>query len=84
MIKEIKKLRRNGVTWKRLEGFGLEYRWVARYLQKKINYDELLSGLKNDIHHFAKRQLTWFKRNPDIHWVENFKQADKLVKKFLH
>lgn len=83
MIKEVKKLRQQGVSWKRLEGFGLEYRWVARYLQGKISYDELISGLRQDIHHFAKRQLTWFKRNDEIKWVTNLQQAQQQVKKFL-
>ncbi|MEI6288265.1 MAG: tRNA (adenosine(37)-N6)-dimethylallyltransferase MiaA [bacterium] len=83
MVREIKKLRRGGVSWKRLEEFGLEYRWVARYLQKKINYSELVENLRNDIHHFAKRQLTWFKRNNKIIWVSDFKTAEGEIKKIL-
>lgn len=83
MAKEIKKLRRAGVSWKRLEDFGLEYRYVSRYLRGLISYDEMVEQLRNEIHHFAKRQLTWFKRNPDINWLSDIKQADKLIKKFL-
>lgn len=83
MVKEIKKLRRDGVSWKRLDEFGLEYRFVSRYLRGLLTYDEMLEQLRNAIHHFAKRQLTWFKRNPDIVWVENYSQALAEVKKFL-
>jgi tRNA dimethylallyltransferase len=83
MIKEVKKLRKSGVTWKKLDNFGLEYRWVSRYLRGIVDYQELVANLKNDIHHFAKRQLTWFKRNKDIKWVTNYNQAEKLAKKFL-
>jgi tRNA dimethylallyltransferase len=83
MIKEIKKLRQQGVSWKRLEDFGLEYRYVSRYLRGLITYEEMVEQLRNEIHHFAKRQLTWFKRNPDIKWVADINQADKLIKKFL-
>lgn len=83
MVREIKKLRASGVSWKRLEEFGLEYRYVSRYLRGLISYDQMLGQLKNEIHHFAKRQLTWFKRNPDIRWVKNLKEADRLVGKFL-
>ena len=84
MISEVKKLKKGGVSWKRLEGFGLEYRYLSRYLRGEINYSEMTSQLKNAIHHFAKRQLTWFKRNKDIIWVDNLKNADQVVKNFLN
>jgi len=83
MVAEVKRLRKSGVTWKRLDGFGLEYRWVSRYLRGLIDYDEMVERLRNDIHHFAKRQLTWFKRNKNIKWVKTLGEADKKVKKFL-
>ena len=38
MIEEVKVLRKQGVSWKRLESFGLEYKWIALYLQKKIDH----------------------------------------------
>lgn len=83
MIKEIKKLHREGVSWQRLDDFGLEYRFVSRYLRGLIDQDQMHEQLKQAIHHFAKRQLTWFNRNQDIKWVKNEAQADKLIKKFL-
>ena len=83
MVKEIKKLRNRGVSWKRLDEFGLEYRYVSRYLRGQLSYEEMLEELKNAIHHFAKRQLTWFKRNKEIIWINTFSQADKEIKKFL-
>jgi len=83
MTKEVKKLHKNGISWKRLEEFGLEYRWIARYLQKKVNYEEMVERLKKDIEHFAKRQITWFKRDKRIKWVKNYQEAEKLIKGFL-
>jgi len=83
MIGEVKKLRKSGLSWKRLEEFGLEYRWIARYLQKKMGYKEMVEKLQKDIEHFAKRQMTWFKRNPRIHWIKNQKETERLIKKFL-
>ena len=83
MIAEVKRLKNSGLSWKRLEEFGLEYRWVARYLQKKISYQEMLEKLQKDIEHFAKRQMTWFKRDKRIHWIKNYQEAEKLTKKFL-
>ena len=83
MIKEVKALRKKGVTWKRLDDFGLEYRWVAKYLKGEISQKEMLEELKKAIHHFAKRQLTWFKRNNKIKWVKNYTEAKDRIKKFL-
>jgi tRNA dimethylallyltransferase len=83
MIEEVKKLHKNGVSWKRLEGFGLEYKWIAYYLQKKISYDEMMAKLSIAINQFAKRQMTWFKRMKKIRWLKNKNQAEKIIKKFL-
>lgn len=83
MVREIKKLRRQGVSWKRLDEFGLEYRYMSRYLRGELSYEEAIEKLKQEIHHFAKRQMTWFKRNPEIIWIKNLSQAEKEIKKFL-
>jgi len=86
MIAEVKKLHKAGLSWKRLEEFGLEYRWVARYLQKTLGVDGKTPGveaLQRDIEHYAKRQMTWFKRDKRICWVENYKEAERLTKIFL-
>jgi tRNA dimethylallyltransferase len=85
MIQEVKKLRANGVSWKRLHSLGLEYRYVALLLQKKISKEEMLEKLENEIVHFAKRQMTWFKRNKDIEWISPGKteKSIRMAKQFL-
>lgn len=83
MINEIKKLRKNGISWKRLEEFGLEYRYIAQYLKNKINYSEMTKRLQKEIEHFAKRQMTWFKKDRRINWIKNKKEAEKLINEFL-
>jgi len=83
MVAEVKKLRKSGVSWKRLEEFGLEYRYVTRFLRGLITEKEMEEQLKSAIHHFAKRQLTWFKRDKSIVWVKDAKQAEKIVAAFL-
>lgn len=70
MVSEVKRLRKSGLTWKRLEGFGLEYRAVARLLQKKINEQEMINGLQKDIWQYSKRQMRWFKRDKRVKWFE--------------
>lgn len=83
MIAEIKRLKKSGLSWKRLEEFGLEYKYIAQYLQKKITYDEMVEKIQKESEHFAKRQMTWFKRDHRIHWIKTHPQAEKLSKKFL-
>lgn len=84
MIKEVENLHyRNKVSWKRLENFGLEYRWIARYLQKKITKEEMQEKLFQEIKNYAKRQMTWFKKDKRIRWIKNLNEAEKLVKKFI-
>lgn len=62
MIEEVSRLHAQGVSWKRLESFGLEYRFIAQYLQKQLTKDEMVSKLQIAIGQFAKRQMTWFRR----------------------
>jgi len=80
MIQEIKKLHEQGVSWKRLFDFGLEYRWISLYLQKKISKTEMIEKLNQAIVDYAKRQMTWFKRDKEIQWVNDYKQALKITK----
>lgn len=83
LVREAEKLHRNRIPWKRLEELGLEYRYVAQYLQDKIDYKEMVWKLETEIRRFAKRQMTWFKRDKRINWVSNPKEAERLVKVFL-
>lgn len=83
MVKEIINLKKSGLSWKRLEDFGLEYRYVAYYLQNKLSYNEMVEKLQKEIEHYAKRQMTWFSKDKRIHWIQNQKQVEKLVKDFL-
>lgn len=83
MLAEVKKLRAQGLSWKRLDSFGLEYRWLARYLHGQITHQEMVARLQKDIEHYAKRQMTWFKRDSRIHWIKNDCQATNIVKNFL-
>jgi len=83
MIAEVIKLHRQGVSWQRLDDFGLEYRWIAKYLQKRISREVMISRLQKEIEHFAKRQTTWFKRNKKIRWIENESQAGNFIQEFI-
>jgi tRNA dimethylallyltransferase len=80
MIHEVKSLHEKGVSWRRLEALGLEYRYVAAFLQKKITKKEMEAKLEIRIWQYAKRQLTYWRRNKDIQWMPARKV---LSKKFL-
>lgn len=74
MIEEVRKIYDDGVNWKRLDALGLEYRYVGRYLQGEMDFDEMFEQLNTRIHQFAKRQMTWFRgmerRGVVIHWID--------------
>lgn len=81
MIKEVSNLHKHGLSWKKLEEFGLEYKYCALYLQNKLSKEEMGEQLFQAIKKYSKRQLTWFKRNKNIHWISKFSEINKLVKK---
>jgi tRNA dimethylallyltransferase len=59
------------------------YREIIEYLDKKISLPEALEKIKKNTWRFARRQMTWFKKDKRIHWIENHKEAEKLIKEFL-
>lgn len=85
MKKEVERLHSEGISWKRLESLGLEYRYLALFLQNKISKEEMLSELESKIWQFAKRQRTWFRRNKKIVWYDlpEIHMVQKQVNIFL-
>lgn len=87
MIGEVERLHKRGLSWKKLEEFGLEYKFIALYLQGELDYGEMVEKLNAAIYRFAKRQLTWFKRwekqGAEINWVQDLRKIEKLVRQFL-
>jgi tRNA dimethylallyltransferase len=83
MVREVARLHENSVSWRRLESFGLEYRYLAQYLQGKLKKPAMTQKLETEIRHYAKRQMTWFKRDKTIHWVKNAMEAERVIRRFL-
>lgn len=71
MFHEVKTLHKQGVSWQRLEKFGLEYKYCALYLQKKLSQREMYEQLLSAIKKYSKRQTTWWKQNRKIIWIKN-------------
>jgi len=70
MIAEAEKLHRQGLPWKRMEELGLQYRYLARHLRDEISKKEMIEKLSTEIWRYAKRQMTWFKRDKKINWFK--------------
>ena len=84
MVEEVESLMKAGVSAEKMEYYGLEYRWISKYILKELTYDEMLSKLNTAIHQFAKRQMTYFRgmerKGTSIHWIEGqLPMEDKIV-----
>lgn len=80
MTAEVSQLHDQGISWERLERFGLEYRFIAQFLQGKLSEAEMREQLFFAIVHYAKRQLTWLRRwerhGAPLQW---FASADEAI-----
>lgn len=86
MIEEVQNLLACGVKPERLEDLGLEYRYISRWLRGEFASEaEMTQRLKYAIHDFTRRQLSWFRRDPRIVWIEGYdvEKAKMLVEGFL-
>jgi len=83
LIEEVERLQAKGVSWERLEAFGLEYRYVSLLLQGELSRQESRDQLLQAIIRYSKRQMTWFKRDPGTVWIKDYSEASRAVKNFL-
>ena len=85
MIEEIEKLIDMGISNEKLSFLGLEYKYVALYLNEELNYNDMFQKLNSAINNFAKRQMTWFRKMERervvINWFnpEDFDQILKFI-----
>ncbi len=80
IIKEIKKLRKIGLSFKRIISFGLEYKWFGLYVKGDLDLKTAQENCYKDILKFAKRQIKELKKIEGVHWV-NKKEAVNLIEK---
>ena len=85
LIEEVENLLSKGLTHERLNYFGLEYRFISKYLQKIYSKQELFNKLNSAIHQFSKKQMTFFrrmeKRGIKINWINdnNLNLIEKIL-----
>ena len=70
LVKEIEKLKAMGCHRGQTSMQGLGYKEILDYLDGSCTLDEAVYILKRDTRHFAKRQLTWFRRERDVRWLD--------------
>ncbi len=82
LVEEVKKLIKKyplsspGLT-------SIAYQEIILYIQGKITLREAIDLIKKNTRHYARRQITWFKKDKNIHWITTYSQANQLIKKFL-
>ena len=62
---------------------GISYAEIIEYLDNKITLDEAIDKIKQHTRNYAKRQITWFKRDNKIKWIENLDEAEEAIEKFI-
>ena len=73
LVEEVKRLREMGCQRGMVSMQGLGYKEILAWLDGETTYEEAIDILKRDTRHFAKRQLTWFRREEEVIWLD--KQA---------
>jgi len=73
LIDEVKALQAEGLTRSHISMQGLGYKEILAYLEGEITMEEAIYILKRDTRHFAKRQITWFKREKEVIWLDKSK-----------
>lgn len=83
LVKEVDNLHLSGLSWKRLDELGLEYRYVSRYISGEISYEAMVQEIELESFRYAKRQMTWFKRDKNTIWINDPQKAFSFVRDFL-
>ena len=83
LVKEVQLLMKQKYSWELPSMSGVGYRQFRGYFEGSQDIDTSIALLKRDTRRFARRQLTWFRRDARINWCERYEEAEKLVEKFL-
>lgn len=87
LVEEVERLLARGVTHETLQYYGLEYRYVSRYLQGTIPIEAMRRGLEVAIHQFAKRQMTYLrgleKRGAALVWLDGDAPREAIAQQIL-
>lgn len=85
LLDEVKALKKKGYSRNMVSMQGLGYKELLAYLDGECSLEEAVYIIKRDTRHFAKRQLTWFRRERDVIWVDKsaFDYDDEKILKYM-
>ena len=83
MVDEVRRNHFLGVSWRRLEEMGLEFHHIIQHLKGAISREEMITLIETKDHQFARKQMTWFKRDKNTIWIDVPAKAAPLVQDFL-
>lgn len=85
LIEEVTALKEKGYTRDMVSMQGLGYKEILDYLDGTISLEEAVYRIKRDTRHFAKRQITWFKRERDVTWIskDDFDGKESSILEFM-
>lgn len=86
LIEEVANLKKRGLTSKMVSMQGLGYKELLSWMDHEISFEEAVSNIKRNTRHFAKRQITWFKREKDVIWLDKREfsyNEEKILDKIL-
>lgn len=85
LLEEVTALRNKGYTSNMVSMQGIGYKEIMEYLDGACSYEAAINKLKQNTRHFAKRQLTWFKREREVIWVnkKEFKRDETLILQYI-
>ena len=83
LLKEVEDLLKQKYSWDLPSLSGIGYSQFKGYFEKQFSLDQVIEFLKRDTRRYAKRQVTWFKRDPRIKWRKTYEEAEELAGEFL-
>jgi len=83
LVEEVRNLLRQKYSWSLPSMSGIGYRQFKKYFEGIDELDEVIRKLKRDTRRYAKRQASWFKRDPRIKWCLEYEEAERSVVEFL-
>ena len=81
LVDEVKKLREMGLSMENISMQGIGYKEIIEYLNGEVSLESAIENIKQNTRHMAKRQVTWFKREKDVIYVDpfSFESNEKIV-----
>jgi tRNA dimethylallyltransferase len=82
LVDEVKSLSKK-YRWNLPSMSGIGYKQIGMYLQREMDLPQAIDLIKRDTRRYARRQMTWFRQDKRIKWIEKPSQAKTFIKKFI-